>query len=68
MISVILCGNDEATARAKKRGFVEQAVLVRHESILSNDLKRKEEVEAMIRREIRPYQFLVADYWGMGPD
>ncbi len=66
MISIILCGTDKAKGKAKKIGFTEQTVLIRHESIFSSDIKKKEEIEAMIMHDIRPYQFLVSDFWGMG--
>ena len=68
MISILLAYNEKTKHRAIEAGFVEQTVLVRHESIMSNDTKKKSETESKIGRDLRPYQYVVVDFWGMCPD
>lgn len=67
MIAIILKASDEAKQRAREAGFREETVLIRNESCVSGDDNRRA-VEAAVMR-LRPYQFLVSDYWGMcNPD
>ncbi len=64
MVSIILACNDETKAKALAAGFHEETVLIRHNGVLSNEEnKRTLETELF---NMRPYQFLVADFWGAG--
>lgn len=67
MISIILEASEEAKVKATKDGFRTREVLVRFEPVVSNEDNRRK-LEIQVRDRIKPYQFLVADYWGMGPD
>lgn len=67
-VSIILAIPEEQKARALENGFREQTVLVRWEAIASNDHRGRERIESQVLRDIRPYQYLLADYWGAGPD
>ena len=62
MVSILLAWNEEAKAKALAAGFREVAVLLRHNGCQSTEEnKRQLEMEC---RELRPFQFLVADFWG----
>lgn len=63
MIQIILLASDEAKARAKAAGFTEQTVLIRHNGCQSTE-ENKRKLEREIAHQIRPYQYLVSDYWG----
>jgi hypothetical protein len=65
VISIILAANAEAKERAKAAGFTEYTVLLRHEACMSTQ-EEKAKRENELAMEIRPFQFLVSDYWGMG--
>jgi len=64
MVSIILAASKETKELALKAGFREATVLIRHEDVLSlSAIKEKIERELI---EMRPYQFLVSDFWGAG--
>lgn len=66
MISIILSASEETKKLARAAGFTEQTVLVRNNSCMSDD-----ENKGRLERELfamGPYQFVVSDYFGMGPD
>jgi hypothetical protein len=67
MVSVILAASDQARQKAIVLGFREEKVLIRWEHGISGE-DRKVKFEGEIIREIKPYQFLVADFWGAGPE
>jgi hypothetical protein len=63
MVAIILAASPEAKARAMKAGFREETVLIRNDPVQSTEENKK-----LIERELfalRPYQFLVSDFWGM---
>lgn len=66
MVSIILACSEEVKLEAIARGFREQTVLVRQESGLSTP-KEQARIEVEVGN-LRPFQYLVSDYWGMGPD
>ena len=66
MVSIILAASPETKAEAIAAGFREATVLLRHNPVTSTEEnKRKLESELFI---LRPAQFLVSDYWGVGAD
>jgi len=67
MVSIIMAAGDEARERAKSAGFREFSVLLRFEGCMSTK-EEKARLQTELATEIKPYQFLVSDYWGMGPD
>lgn len=67
MVSIILAWSDEQKKKAVGMGFREQTVLLRFDPVMSTS-KEKARLTRGIVRGIRPYQFLVADFWGMDPD
>lgn len=63
MVSIILCQDEDSKQVALTRGFTEQIVLIRYEpGVFGDDEQAK--IEAEIVEKIRPFQFLVSDYWG----
>ncbi len=67
MVSIIIRANDETKKRAIAAGFVESSVLIRWEYGISSE-KERQRRERDLMDEIHPYQFLVADYWGIRAD
>jgi hypothetical protein len=66
MVSIILVCNEKVKAEALANGFREETVLVRHNGCMSTeDNKQKLERELF---KMRPYQFLVSDFWGAGEE
>lgn len=66
MVCIILCACDEVKAKAKAAGFSQQTILIRNNPVQSTDAnKQRYERELM---QLGPYQFLVSDFWGAGPD
>lgn len=64
MTSIILAASKEVEAKALQNGFRKQEVLIKETACQSTaENKRKLESELFA---LRPYQFLVSDYWGMG--
>jgi len=64
MVAIILAASKETKELALKAGFSEATVLIRRDSVLSlPEIKEKIERELF---EMRPYQFLVSDFWGAG--
>ena len=66
MVCIILCASRDAEERAVQAGFTEQTVLIRYDPVQSTDANKK-----ALEREVanlRPFQYLVADYWGMEID
>ena len=68
MISVILEYSPECEKRAVANGFVKKTVLVKNETIRSDDKAAREAREAKVLRELSPYQYFLGDFWGMGND
>lgn len=66
MISIILSADGHTKQEALKLGFQEQTVLVRHEGGISSD-ENKRKIEGELFK-LQPYQFLVSDFWGAGPE
>lgn len=66
MVSIILSASEEVKKAAKEKGFVERTVLVKHDAIESTK-ENKSRLESQLF-ELKPFQFLVSDYWGMRPD
>jgi hypothetical protein len=63
MVAIILAASSETKKLALAAGFREETVLIRHNPVLSTDENKR-----LIERELfamRPYQFLVSDFWGM---
>lgn len=67
MVSIILTANKECKERALKSGFKKIEVLLRYESCLSGK-ENENRIAGEIIRELKPFQVLVSDYWGMGVD
>lgn len=66
MISIILAASPEVEEKALAEGFRKETVLIRQEGGLSTP-ENKQQIESKLFK-LRPFQFLVSDYWGMGPD
>ena len=66
MTSIILAASPLCKRNAIAAGFREEKVLIRHE-IGCSTKANKERIESELFR-LRPYQFLVSDFWGMGAD
>ena len=66
MVSIILAIDAMRREVALKAGFKEETILIRHESGMSTK-SNKEKIESDIMGKIKPYQFLVSDFWGLGP-
>ena len=70
MITIVMACSPESQTSLLKKGFTMCHVLVKQSSVQSteeNKRKLEREMFGMPDGE-RPYQFLVSDYWGMGPD
>ena len=63
MVAIILAASDKTKEEALKAGFCEETVLIRHNSGLSTE-ENRQKIESELFK-MRPYQFLVSDYWGM---
>lgn len=66
MVAIILAASKETKELALKAGFREKTVLIRSDPVLSSS-ENKEKIERELF-EMRPYQFLVSDFLGAGPD
>jgi len=64
MVAIILAASETTKAAALKAGFREEPVLIRYNPVLST-AKNKATIERELF-EMRPYQFLVSDFWGVG--
>jgi hypothetical protein len=68
-VSIILEASDEAKEKAKAAGFRERVVLVRFEQIcVGANKKLADELTGRVLQELKPYQYLLSDFWGAGPD
>lgn len=66
MVSIILACSNEVKEKALASGFKEETVLIKHNSVSST-----EENKSALEHDLfsmRPYQFLVSDFWGMGAE
>ena len=67
MVTIILAASAETKRKALRSGYVEQTILIKSDSVESTEAN-KVKLEGDCRK-LKPYQFLVADYWGMcSPD
>lgn len=64
MVSVILSCTDVVKAKAIEAGFREQLVLVKHDAVQSLPENKAKLEKALF--DLKPSQFLVSDFWGMG--
>lgn len=62
MVSIILAASPDVEAAAKKAGFREEKILIRHNGCTSTETNKKRLEKELF--EMKPYQFLVADFWG----
>jgi hypothetical protein len=69
MIQISLCHSDECKAELLKLGFKEETVMLRHNGVQSTDENKKALERVFFVMQNKPYQFLVADFWGVcNPD
>jgi hypothetical protein len=64
-LAIILAASVECKERALADGFKEQTVLIKHVGGFPKEEKWKAEKAV---RDLKPFQFAVFDFWGMGPD
>jgi hypothetical protein len=66
MVAIILACDEATKSEAFKAGFKEQTVLVKHEPCASTpENKSRVTIET---KKLRPFQFLVSDFWGITND